>query len=474
MTNKTLISGVPSVVNAGIDIFSILMKEAGARVIDLPWKPPLGGDLDLYRRLFGLGSAGPSVARLEIGNARVVKAMLEADPVAIDLVPAASVMPALQNRMLLHAGPPLDYARMTDTMRGAAAGALLFEGWAKDREEAELLLASGSIPFDSCHHHGAVGPMVGIISPSMPVFVVKDSKSGRCAYSTINEGIGAVMRFGASGPEVIERLQWFASSFGPLLGAALRRSGGLPLKPLMAKALLMGDEMHQRNTAASLLFCKELMPHLVAVGSGDDLERAVGFLLETEQFFLNLAMCAGKIMGDSGQLVGEGSIVTAMCRNGVDFGIRVSGLGDRWWTAPVNTPTGLYFAGFSGEDASPDLGDSAILETVALGGMALPAAPAVLGFVGAGTFKRGVELFERLQGFTVSINPAWTIPALDGRAVPFGIDIRQVVATGIEPLINTGIAHKQAGRGQIGAGTVTAPLGCFEAACRELGVKLEG
>jgi len=442
-------------------------------VLERPWLPRLAGDDLLYRRLFGFAGTEAAVARLDEANQRVVQAMRNADPVAVGIQPAGKVVPGLEGRMILHAGPPLDFANMSDPVRGAAAGAVLFEGWADSLPQADELLRAGAITFDSCHHHDAVGPMGGITSPSMPVFVVQDRAGKRNAFCTLNEGIGAVMRFGANGPEVINRLNWFKNEFGPALGAALRRSGGIPLKPIMAKALLMGDEMHQRNTAASVLFYQAVMPHLVAACSGDALLRAIRFLGETEQFFLNIAMAAGKIMGDTGHDVGEGSVVTAMCRNGYEFGIRVSGLGNKWWKARVNTPKGMYFSGFSEADANPDLGDSAIVETIGLGGMCLPASPAVIGFVGAGGFRKGVAIFEELQGIVVSSNPGWTIPALDGRATLIGIDIRAVAATGVEPLINTGIAHKVAGRGQVGAGTVTAPLGCFEAACQELGRKLQ-
>jgi hypothetical protein len=459
--------------NAGLETFSSLMKAQGLTVLERPWLPRLAGDDLLYRRLFGFAGTEAAVARLDEANQRVVQAMRNADPVAVGIQPAGKVVPGLEGRMILHAGPPLDFANMSDPVRGAAAGAVLFEGWADSLPQADELLRAGAITFDSCHHHDAVGPMGGITSPSMPVFVVQDRAGKRNAFCTLNEGIGAVMRFGANGPEVINRLNWFKNEFGPALGAALRRSGGIPLKPIMAKALLMGDEMHQRNTAASVLFYQAVMPHLVAACSGDALLRAIRFLGETEQFFLNIAMAAGKIMGDTGHDVGEGSVVTAMCRNGYEFGIRVSGLGNKWWKARVNTPKGMYFSGFSEADANPDLGDSAIVETIGLGGMCLPASPAVIGFVGAGGFRKGVAIFEELQGIVVSSNPGWTIPALDGRATLIGIDIRAVAATGVEPLINTGIAHKVAGRGQVGAGTVTAPLGCFEAACQELGRKLQ-
>ena len=468
MMHNSLLSEVPSVVSVGASSFRKMIQAQPTVVLDLPWSPRLGGDDLMYRRLFGFAGTEEKVRKMEEGNQRVVAAMRDADPVAIDVRSAGEVIPGLESHMLLHAGPPITYQHMTDPMQGAAAGAVLFEGWAATLEEATDMLESGTIKFDSCHHHDAVGPMTGIISVSMPVFIVENRNGGHRSYSTINEGIGSVMRFGANGPDVIRRLKWFRDEFGPYLGAALRASGGIPLKSIIAKALVMGDEMHQRNTAASLLFFQAILPHFLAANSGKDLEASINFLAETEQFFLNLAMCVGKIMGDAGQGVGAGCIVTAMCRNGYEFAVRVSGLGNRWWTSPVNTPKGMYFAGFSEKDANPDIGDSAILETIGLGGLAMPASPAVVGFVGAGTFDRAVELFREFDGIVMANNAGWTIPELNGAPAHIGIDIRFVAATGIEPLINTGMAHKEAGRGQIGAGTVTAPLACFESACKEL------
>lgn len=458
----------PSVLSVGVDLFTTRLLEVGVPTGVIDWAPRLKGDAVAYRALFGMNGNQRQIEALEGANQRVVEAMRSADPIVVDVVPARSVLPELKDRLALHAGPPLPFSKMTGPAQGALIGVALYEKWAKTPLEARTMLENGTIRLDSCHHHHAVGPMAGITSGSMPVFVVKNSVTGRDAYTILNEGIGPVLRFGAYNDEVQKRLAWFEQELGPILSGAIRHAGGIPLKPIMAKALLMGDEMHQRNTAASLLFLQALLPHMVATVTGDPLTRAVTFLGNTDQFFLNLAMAAGKTMGDAGQEIAAGSIVTAMCRNGVEFGIRVSGLGNTWWTGPVNRPQGMYFAGYGPDDGNPDIGDSAILETIGLGGMALPAAPAVIGFVGSGSFHDALRIFQRERGITVGTHPTFQIPELDGQAALLGIDVRLVISSGILPLINTGIAHKVAGIGQVGAGTVSPPLIAFERAAEAL------
>jgi hypothetical protein len=311
--------------------------------------------------------------------------------------------------------------------------------------------------------------MTGLITRSMPVFVVENRVHGNRAHATINEGLGKVLRFGANDESVVARLRWLATEAGPLLGAALRAAGGLDLRALMAQALRMGDEMHQRNVAASSLLARALMPYLARVGGKHGaVARVAEFLAANDQFFLNIAMAAGKALADPAGGVPGSTLVTVMARNGTDFGIRVSGLGDRWWTAPVNTPVGLYFPGFGPEDANPDMGDSAIVETIALGGVAMAASPAVARFVGAGGMAEALATTEEMREICLGEHPYFLIPANDERGTPTGIDVRAVVETGLTPLINTGIAGRKAGTGQIGAGVVRAPLACFERALEAL------
>jgi hypothetical protein len=350
-------------------------------------------------------------------------------------------------------------------MQGAVAGIAVFEGWATDLDDALAMAEGGAFDFQPNHHFDAVGPMTGMTTQSQPVMVVENRAFGNKAFCTINEGLGKVMRFGGNDEEVRARLAWLRDVLGPTLGQALRASGGIELKNIVARGLTMGDEMHQRNVGCSGLFLREIAPALAETGlDHGDLARALGFIAGNDQFFLNVAMAMGKAIMDPVRDIDGSTVVTAMSRNGTDFGIRVSGTGDRWFTAPVEMPVGLYFPGFSEADANPDMGDSTIVETIGLGGFAMAAAPAVAGFVGAGAASEAADFTRAMGEITLSENPEWTIPALDYRGVPTGIDIRLVVETGIAPTINTGIAHREPGIGQVGAGVVKAPMACFEQA----------
>ena len=406
-------------------------------------------------------------------NAEAIHRMLGAEPVLVDVIPASEAIPALVEGMILHAGPPLDWGSMCGPMRGAVVGIAVFEGWAADLADAERLAESGAFRLKPNHDFGAVGPMTGMTTRSQPVLVVENRTSGNRAFCTINEGLGKVMRFGGNDASVLKRLGWLRDTLGPALGAALRVGKGIDLKPLVARGLTMGDEMHQRNLACSSLLLRTLAPDLAR--TTDDrtaLAEILAFIGSNDQFFLNLAMVLGKAMMDPVHGIEGSSVVTAMSRNGTDFGIRVSGLGDEWFTAPVEMPVGLYFPGFSADDANPDMGDSTIVETIGLGGFAMAAAPAVAGFVGAGVPSSAADFTRTMGEITLTQNPEWTIPALDYQGVPTGIDIRLVVETGIAPTINTGIAHCKPGIGQVGAGVVKAPLACFEQALKALAARL--
>ncbi len=412
-------------------------------------------------------------ATIREANSEAVKRILEAEPVLVDVVRASEAIPDLEEGMILHAGPPIDWDCMCGPMRGAVAGIAVFEGWAENLSEAEHLAESGAFKLRPNHDYGAVGPMTGMTTLSQPVLVVENRSSGNRAYCTINEGLGKVMRFGGNDASVIKRLGWLRDKLGPAMGAALRSGKGIELKPLVARGLTMGDEMHQRNVGCSSLLLRALAPELSRnVNDRDELTEMLAFIGSNDQFFLNVAMVLGKAIMDPVRNIEGSSVVTAMSRNGTDFGIRVSGLGEEWFTAPVEMPEGLYFPGFSVEDANPDMGDSTIVETIGLGGFAMAASPAVAGFVGAGTPSSAAD-FTRIMGeITLTTNPEWTIPALDYQGVPTGIDIRLVVETSIVPTINTGIAHRKPGIGQVGAGVVKAPLECFEKALRSLAKRL--
>jgi len=403
--------------------------------------------------------------RIEDANQQAVERMVTGDPVLVDVIPAGEAIPELKDRMILHAGPPVEWVHMCGPMRGAIMGIAVFEGWADDLADAEAKAAAGEFEFHPNHHFDAVGPMTGMTTVSQPLMVVENKTFGNHAYCAINEGLGKVMRFGGNDKEVLDRLRWLRDDFGPGLGRALRHMNDVPLKSLVARGLTMGDEMHQRNVACSGLMLRALSPALAATSDDNEaLAKALAFMGGNDQFFLNIAMAMGKSIMDPVRDIEGASVVTAMCRNGTDFGIRVSGTGDTWFTAPVEMPEGLYFPGFTEQDANPDMGDSTIVETIGLGGFAMGAAPAVAGFVGAGAASEAGNYTRTMLEIAMAENPEWTIPAMDYLGVPTGIDIRLVVETGLAPTINTGIAHREPGVGQVGAGVVRAPMACFEQA----------
>ncbi|HSG77221.1 MAG TPA: DUF1116 domain-containing protein [Burkholderiales bacterium] len=462
----SLLARPPRVVNVGLRAFAAELAGRDVAVAHVEWRPPAAGREHAAALL---GALARHEARIAQANAEGLRRMLSAEPALVDVLPAGEAMPGLDRHVVLHAGPPIDWPRMCGPMRGAVAGALVFEGWAPDLAAATRLAASGAIDFRPNHALGAVGPMTGITTRSMPVMVVENRAFGNRSYCMINEGLGKVMRFGANDAEVLARIAWLRDEFGPRLGAALRAAGGLDLAPLVARGLAMGDEMHQRNVACSALVLRGLAPHLArAAGGAEPLAQSLAFIAGNEQFFLNVGMAMAKSVMDPVRGIEGCSLVTAMCRNGTDFGIRLSATGDAWFTAPVEMPQGLYFAGYGERDANPDMGDSAIMETVGLGAFAMAASPAVMGFVGAGRASDALAFTRAMGELTVGANPRWTIPALDARGVPAGIDARKVVDTGIQPAINTGIAHRRPGVGQVGAGVARAPLACFDQALAAL------
>ncbi len=412
------------------------------------------------------------MTRIDDANATAIQRMLDAAPVLAGVGRARDVIPAMAEDLLLHAGPPIAWDRMSGPVRGAVIGALLYERRASTEDDAVDLVESGRIRFDPCHHHAAVGPMAGIVSWSMPMFIVENRTGGNRAYSTLNEGYGRVLRYGAFSPDVLDRLRWMEGTLAPALGRALDLAGGIDMKTLIAQALQMGDEGHNRNRAGSALLGRLLAPHLVRTGiSADQASEIFRYLADNDLAALNPVMAACKATMDAAHGIAESTLVTAMARNGTEFGIRVSGLGDRWFTAPAETPRGLYFPGFTGADANPDVGDSTITETAGIGAFAMAAAPAIVSFV-SGTARDAMTSTLEMYEITLAEHPAFKIPPLDFRGTPTGIDIRKVVRTGILPRVNTGIAHRNAGIGQIGAGLVRPPLACFEQAIAAMAAAL--
>lgn len=438
------------------DFYDDLVKQ-GVQAVNLDWKPAADGDQQLLAALDILESH----PEIDEANEQALNKINGAQPILIDVQRALDVLPGMTENSIFHAGPPITWERMSGPLRGAVVGGLIFEGRAKTYEEAEALASSGAITFGPCHEHNAVGPMAGVITPSMPVFVLENKNGGNRTYSTMNEGLGKVLRFGAYSDEVIDRLTWMRDVLAPAVKKAVLLSGGIDIKAIAAQALHMGDEVHNRNKAATSLFIRELLPWLLQADITEEDRLAVAkFINSNDHFYLNLSMASAKAMLDNADGIPNSTIVTVMTRNGTDFGIRVSGLPGRWFTAPAEMVKGLLFPGFTEEDCNPDMGDSAITETVGLGGFSMAASIAIIQFVG-GTPQDAIHYSEKMYRITEGESTAFQIPVLDFRGSPTGIDIRKVVETGVLPQINTGIAHKEAGIGQVGAGLVNPPWQCF-------------
>lgn len=449
------------VVNLGLTSFAESVRSQGSEAADLEWAPPAAGVRPLYTTASGID--------IDAANDEVIRRIKSARPTLVGMGKAGEVIPGMHKKLILHSGPPITWERMCGPQRGAVMGALIYEGLAKDPKEAEALAASGEIEFSPCHHYHAVGPMAGVVSASMPVFIMENKTFGNKAYCTQNEGLGKVLRYGAMGEEVYERLRWMENVLYPNLARALEViPDGIDLKALIAQALHMGDECHNRNRAGTSLFFRAIAPALVRTSkNAEDTAKVMEFIDRNDHFFLNLSMPAGKCSVEPAEGVPGSSILTVMARNGTDFGIRMAGLPNQWFTAPSGIVEGLYFPSFSSKDANPDIGDSTITETSGYGGFAMAAAPAITQFVG-GSPSQAVETTLEMYEICYSEHEGFTIPVLNYRGTPLGIDVRKVRQTGILPKINTGIAHREPGIGMVGAGILRAPQACFTAAYEAL------
>jgi hypothetical protein len=466
----TLLAGPQRVVTAGVDLFADALVAQAVEVDRVDWRPPVG-DAAQVRAVM-------ADARRDDANRTALSRVLATGAVLTDVLPASEAL-ELAPGTFFHAGPPLEFADASGPMRGALVGAMLFEDLASSPEdataqlEAGRLAGGGAITLDPCHHHAAVGPMAGVISPGMWVFELTDPASGRHAYCSLNEGLGKVLRYGAYGGEVTERLRWMSAVLGPLLGKAVRRrrdseAGPLDIRAIVAQMLQMGDEGHNRNRAGTMMLVRELVPELLELGApGEDVASVIRFCNGNDHFFLNLVMPACKLALDAGRDVAGSSLVVAMARNGTEFGIQVSGTGDRWFTGPAAVPDGLYLGDYGPDDANPDIGDSAITETAGIGGFAMAAAPAITAFVG-GDADLALATTRRMYEITLGEHPVYQVPILGFRGVPAGVDALAVVRSGILPQINTGIAGRVAGTGQVGAGLVNPPMECFTSAVAAL------
>ncbi len=453
-----LLDGEPRVVAAGVDLLADAVAGQAVDVTRVAWQPPPAGTEAALARVM----ADP---RRPHANALAAERMLAAGASLVDVRPASDVL-GLGRDEFCHAGPPITWDRASGPMRGALIGAALLEGLAPTPGDAEMLLARGGVQWEPCHHRGGVGPMAGVVSASMWVFVLRDEVHDRTSWCTLNEGLGAVLRYGAYSPEVIERLHWMSGVLGPALQAAVRRHGPVDIKALVGQMVHMGDEGHNRNRGGTLMLLRDLFPDLVESGVAGvaDVARFIG---GNDHFFLNLVMPACKLQTAAAAGIPGSTVVTAMARNGTDFGIQVSGTGDRWFTGPAAVPQGLFLGAYTEADANPDIGDSAITETAGLGGFAMAGAPAIVRFVG-GSVPDALRISQQMYEITIAENPAYALPILEFRGAATGIDVTKVVRTGVLPQINTGVAGRVAGTGQVGAGLVQPPAECFTAALEAL------
>jgi hypothetical protein len=453
----------PHIIAAGASLLADAVAGQAAQVTRVEWAPPMPGtEADLVTVL--------ADARRPSANSRAVERMLAARAQLVDVVQAGPAL-GLGPGEFLHAGPPISWERASGPLRGALMGAAVFEGLVSDPDAAESESALRIVGLEPCHHRGSVGPMAGVVSPSMWVFVLEDPSDGRRAYCSLNEGLGKVLRYGAYSADVIERLRWMSAVLGPLLQAAVRRHGPVDITAILTQMVQMGDEAHNRNRAGTLMLLRDLLPSMVESGfASSDVADSARFIAGNDHFFLNLAMPACKLALDAARDIPGSTMLVAMARNGTDFGIQVSGTGSQWFTAPALVPEGLFLAGYGPADANPDIGDSAITETAGLGGFAMAAAPAIVRLVG-GTAAAAVAATRRMYEITLAEHPLFGVPALEFRGTPAGIDATLVARTQILPQINTGMAGKVAGTGQVGAGLVTPPAEVFPLALRELAAR---
>jgi hypothetical protein len=458
MSINTLFKSELQVVNFGMTAFKDALAAVGAKAVQVDWKPPM--DVSPV----AMEHVAAARAKIEKANAKAMQKILSAQPCLVGLERALDVIPGMKKNLILHAGPPVTWDRMCGPMRGAIMGALMYEGMAKSAKEAEKLAASGAIRYAPCHEHRSVGPMAGIISASMPVFVLVNETHGNKAYCTMNEGLGKVLRYGAYGEDVIKKLKWMETVLYPVLKKAVKKVGRIDLKNIIAQALHMGDEVHNRNRAGTSLFYRAIAPAIVT--TCDDPKNAadvLNFINGNDHFFLNLSMPASKASLDAARGIPNSSVAVVMARNGTDFGVQLAGTGDTWFTGPADVPDALFFPGFTREDANPDIGDSAITETNGLGGFAIAAAPAIVQFVG-GTADDALRYTRTMYEIAAAENNAYQVPYLNFRGTPTGIDVVKVVENNILPFIDTGVAHKNPGVGQIGAGVLNAPAEPFKKA----------
>jgi hypothetical protein len=462
MSTQKLFNEELRIVNIGSPAFKKDYETQNIEYVHLEWKPPASGNIELIKML---DQIYPMKELIDKANEEVVEKVKAAEAKLIGVKKAIDVIPNMTKNTILHAGPPIKFSQMAGPMKGAIIGALIYEGLAKNQDEAIKLAKSDKITFDSAHHHQAVGPMAGVISPSMPVHVLYNEVHHNYSYCTINEGLGKVLRYGANSKEVLERLRLIEKTFMPVLDEAIKLAEGIDIKSIITQALHMGDECHNRNKASSAIFLREIASYIIQTNfSVEEKQKAIEFIKNNEHYFLNLSMPYCKLALDSARYTRYSTVLVAMSRNGVDFGIQLAH-SDEWFTAPAHYVKGLMFPGFTEDDAAPDIGDSSITETCGIGGFAMGGAPAIVQFVG-GVVKQAFDYSKEMHEITAGKHQVFTLPPLDFMQTALGIDMVKVIDTGILPIINTGMAHKEAGVGQVGAGLVNPPMECFEKALK--------
>lgn len=453
-----------SVVNVGLRMFDADITAQGGAVTTLEWTPPGGGDPEVVKALEVL-ERPEFAARIDAANAKAVERIINSQPMLVGFDQAINVVPGMTPTTILHAGPPTSYEDMSGPMQGAVTGALVFEGLADDLADADRLARSGGITFAPCHEHACVGSMAGVTSASMYMHVVENVTYGNRAYTNLSEQLAKVLRMGANDQSVIDRLVWMRDVFGPILKQALEILGPIDLRLMLAQAIHMGDECHNRNVAGTTLLIQALAPGIVRTDFTTEQKVEVfDFVASSDYFSGPTWMVCAKAALDAAHDIPDSSVVVTMARNGVEHGIRVSGLGgNTWCVGPAQPVIGPMFAGYQPSDAGLDIGDSAITETYGFGGFAMSAAPAITALVG-GTVDEAIDVTKQMLDITTTTNPNVTIPLLEFLGLPTGIDVRLVAASGVLPVINTAIAHKDAGIGMIGAGITHPPAEAFHTA----------
>lgn len=446
------------VVNVGLTLFADSVRDQGRPVEQVDWRIPGGGDPAVVAALTRLyGTAGE---RIERANAEVVRRLDSGVAVLRDIAPAIEVVPDVDDRTILHCGPAIEWAQICDPLRRSMRAAVVAEGWAGDVELADRLLARGEFRLTPANSHAMVVPMASAIGPSAPVYIVDGP---RTAFAPIGQGSGEVAWFGRETRAAIERLEFLRDVAGPALRHVIRRAGPLDVFTLAAQGLQMGDDVHLRTQASTNLLIRTLLPDLVEVGGG----ALARFLSGNHLFLLTIAMAAAKSLTLWAEEVADSSIVTTMSRNGTTFGVRLAGCA-RWSvTEAPPIQDALYYPGQGPETSARDIGDSAVLELIGLGGAATGGSPAVAAFLG-GTMRDARAATDRMAQICVAESSRFTLATMDWRGTPLAVDVRRVVELGITPTMNTGILHVSDGSGQVGAGVATAPLACFVDALLDL------